>query len=276
MAYEDRLRALEDEFKVLKNEIQATLLDIQKEILKIYYRPTSAETPAPSPPSPQSRPGRAFSDIADWRTYFTDEENDILNRLLDESPDSRDSIAGLAARRHSAETREPRPSGEEDPLDELLRGLESVPDISRENIHVDEEDGQPRRDVSRSTIDAISRSRSGRRDRGEAHGYLKDEALWTAVTRLFLWVRESVRDIGRRRTARAIDMYARNGYMSPGMQQVLLTLTSFMQDGPGVKEANVRRIIETFAKLNGILSDGKQRVDLNQILTFIEEDNLDE
>jgi hypothetical protein len=100
---------------------------------------------------------------------------------------------------------------------------------------------------------------------------LRDPATWSAVAKLLIWVNESVAEIGRDRTARAIRMYGLHDYISAEMQKTLLALVTFCHEERPPSQVNLRRLLETLAKFHAILEERNQRVDLYHILSLIGE-----
>jgi len=120
---------------------------------------------------------------------------------------------------------------------------------------------------------AASEARIEQRRLGARSGreMLRDPATWSTVAKLLIWVNESVAEIGKDRTIRAIKMYGLHDYISPEMQKTLLALTAFCHEERPPSQVNLRRLLENLAKFHGILEERNQRVDLYHILSLIGE-----
>lgn len=103
------------------------------------------------------------------------------------------------------------------------------------------------------------------------HVCLQDKEVWSTVAKLLIWLSESVSELGRERTAKAIKMYGAYGYISPEMQKVLMALIAFSREETLPERFSLRHLLEKLAELSNILSVGGQPVNLNHILALVEE-----
>ncbi len=105
---------------------------------------------------------------------------------------------------------------------------------------------------------------------------IPDENVLSKVSRLLDWVEEGVSVIGKKRTVEAIEMYAKHERMSLEMKDLLLKLSDITPESSPPKGVSIKQVIETLSQLNKILNQGEERVDLNFILTFLEDEKLEQ
>ena len=91
------------------------------------------------------------------------------------------------------------------------------------------------------------------------------------ITRLMEWASDSVEKLGRERTIRAIEAYAKGGYLDPAIKDTLLQLLALSDEPALVERVSLRVIAEILRQLNEILG---HEPDLTVAQAFLEEAHI--
>ncbi len=76
---------------------------------------------------------------------------------------------------------------------------------------------------------------------------------WSVVARLTDWAGDSIQQIGKERTTRAIEIYAQGGYIDLGARDALLQLIELSNEPSSVERVSLKSVLDVLLKLNGTL-----------------------
>lgn len=257
MDVEVKIQTLEAEMKILKNEVHEVLLEIQEQILLHYYPSLRPEELEPSDAVIQAldamrekQQARQFAkeateleeetEIPAWLNSMipTSSEEREGSTLVDESelaqaeiPDwvrNLDPVSGKSASNGSSardnvrkRARTPpakeREDSESPPSVNMSRALYSLKHSRLRDDQQGEVDPEREADLAPAQVATAPQP-----------PFLKEkvagddeEQTWRSFPNLVDWLHQSVEAIGARRTRKALDIYAEEGYLSPSVQEAL-------------------------------------------------------
>ncbi len=227
MALEERVKAVEDEVNILKDQIRNTLLEIQEQILLHYYPDLRAQ---------ESSPLDLAAPVA--------RRNGSSGKG---SPRNRPSFSGV----------------QRVTLEEAQPTLVADPDQSAGEPLASGQTAKPLPAASATTHEEATAPAP---ERLSPPPQPNGSSNWASVTRLMEWADDSVERIGKERTAKAIEISTKGGYLAPGVKDTLLQLIALSDEEPPVGRVSLRAIHDTLLKLSQALGQDADVAALDRLM----------